>query len=174
MANFDFPRGFEVVRKTDGADPRLQYATIAPTNTAIGKNDLLEARSDGFIWRAQAGTTTAFGIAAEAKAANTGGEIGYEPIDATTVIRAQSDDATIAAQTNLLLNYDIVDAAPSAAGLSQQEIDGSTGDTTASLPIKAIKVEQVVTPNGNVFGNHVVLECIVNQGAYKGAGTVGA
>jgi hypothetical protein len=172
MANVDFPRGFQPIRRLDSGNFDLQSNLISSSNTAIGKYDLLELRSDGFTWPAQAGSVTIVGVAAEAVAANTGGSINYYPTDGGLVLRAQVDDATVDAQTDLGLNYDIVATGPASTGISQMEIDGSTQATTATLPIKVLKVETVVTPTGNVLGANVVVECIVNQSAYKGTGAI--
>lgn len=166
MANLDYPRGCILVKGDETADTY----TIAPTNTAIGVNDPLEMRSDGYVWQAQAGSTTIIGIAAEAKAASTGGSIlVYD--DPLIEFQMQVNDANVNVQTDLGLAYDIVIGAP-VRGSSIAEIDGTTGAVTATLPIKPLRVSQIITKNGNVFGANVLLDCKFNQHFNK-AGSVG-
>lgn len=167
MANVDFPRGFEVIRN-GGA---IEYFDLAATHDAIGKNDLVELRSDGFAHRAQASSVTIVGVAQESKLANAGGQIAVQICTQQTVLRAQSDDATIDAQTDLNLNYDIVVGSPTSLGFSVMEIDGSTGATTATLPIKVLRVEQIEQfDKTNTFGANVVVECKLNANAFNGGG----
>lgn len=174
MANADFPMGAVPHRKTDGTSFVLQYHEISSSNSAIYEGDFIEARNDGYAHPAQASSVTIFGVSAKYIPANTGGTVPYYPAE-NSIFIMQSDDATIAAQTNLLLNYNIVATAGSATtGRSAMEIDGNTGATTADLPIKVLRL---VTVNDTV-GNDITLanakfEVIINQSATKGGGAVG-
>lgn len=174
MPNLDFPRGAEPIRMRDGGSIVSDIIEIASTNTLIGYFDLLERRADGFIWPAQAASTTIVGIAMETIQANTGGTINYVPLNADVLFTMQSDDASIDAQTDFDLVYDIIASAPNAlTGRSTMEIDGSSGAATATLPIKILRVHPIITQDGNALGANVLLECVINHGVTKGAGTVG-
>ena len=169
MANLDFPRGAVPIKGTSGSEQTNLYA-LAAVHDAIGQYDLVEIRADGCCHQAVAASVTVVGIAAEAFAANTGTQIKVYD-DPNIEFQMQSDDATIAAQTNLGLADDFVIGAP-VNGRSIAEIDGNTGAVTATLPIKPIRVSQIVSQNGNAFGANVLLDCRFNQHYYK-AGSVG-
>lgn len=167
--NVDFPRGFIPVRYKDGRSLTNEYFDISATNAEIAKNDIVERRADGFVHIAQASSVTIVGIAAEHKAANSGGQIAVVPAPGL-VMQAQVDDATVDAQTDIGLNYNIVATVPS-GGKSQMEIDGSTQATTATLPILIERVSNVIDQTGNVLGANVLVDCVFNQCAYNGGGT---
>lgn len=169
MANVDFPRGFIPVRYKDNRAIVNEYFDVAPTNTEIAKYDVVERRADGYVWPVQAGSTSVVGVAAEAIAANTGGQIAVVPAPGL-VMQAQVDDATVNAQTDIGLNYDILATAP-VSGKSQMEIDGSTQATTATLPILIERVSNVISQDGNALGANVLVDCVFNQCAYNGGGT---
>lgn len=84
----------------------------------------------------------------------------------------QSDDATIAAQTDLGLNYSITVAAGNATyKRSGMEIDGSTGATTATLECKVLRLLPAVD---NAFGaNCKVIFKINNHQLGSHTGTAG-
>lgn len=169
MANPDFPRGAQPLRYQNGRRLACEYIKISSSNGQIDKDDILELRSDGFAHRAQATSTTIIGIAAEYKAANAGGKIAYYPAPGL-VFLMQSDDASVAAQTNLQLNYDIIPGSASTTKLSVMELDGSTGATTATLPLKALKLYENQGETVNAFGANAVLECVFNATAFNGGG----
>lgn len=170
MANVDNPRGFIPIRYKNGSPLRVEYFDVSSSNSAIGVNDIVERRSDGYVHIAQASSVSIVGVAAEAKSANAGGTIAVYPAPGL-LMQAQSDDATITAQTDLGLNYNITATAPS-GGKSQMEIDGNTGATTATLPILVERVAEIIDANRtNTLGANVLLECTFNQCAYNGGGT---
>lgn len=169
MANVDFPRGFIPVRYKDNRSLVVEYFDVSSTNAEIAVNDIVERRSDGFVHIAQAASTSVVGVAAQAKAANSGGTIAVVPAPGLVML-AQVDDATVNAQTDIGLNYDIVATVPS-GGKSQMEIDGSTQATTATLPILIERVADVTSVAGNALGANVLVECVFNQCAYNGGGT---
>ena len=169
MANLNFPRGFIPI---GGCNSVREY-NIAAANPQIGENDLVERRADGFVYPASVTTITPIGIAAESKAANSGGRLKvYDSPD--LLLEAQVDDASVAAHTDFDLNYDIIASAPNAvSGRSTMQIDGSTKAATATLPIKILRIREIVTKERNVLGNHVAVECIINNHLHKSTGVIG-
>ena len=168
MANVNFPSGFEPVSSFDGDDLNLIYLDVSSTNSEIGLYDVVERRSDGFIHQVQAGSVSIVGVAAERKAANSGGVIAIHPAQGL-IMRAQTDDATVDAQTDIGLNYDITVGVPnSVTQRSTMQIDASTQATTATLPINVLRVAPVAN---NALGANVVLECVFNQTFINGGGT---
>lgn len=169
MANVDFPRGFRPKK----GHMKTEWYPIATNNAQIGQYDLLERRSDGFIHPAQASSVTIIGVAAASIPANTGGEVPVYD-DPCLIFEAQTDDATVDAQTDLDLNYDIVASTPdSITGRSTMEIDGSTQAATATLPIKILRVLNVISQAGNALGANVAVECIINNHLLKSTGVAG-
>lgn len=169
MANINFPRGFIPI---GGCNSVREY-NIAAANPQIGENDLVERRADGFVYPAQATTITPIGVAAESKAANSGGKLKvYDSPD--ILLEAQADDANIAAQTDFDLNYDIIASAPNAiTGRSTMQIDASTKAATATLPIKVLRIREIVTKERNALGANVAVECIINNHLHKSTGVIG-
>lgn len=170
MANIDFPMGFKPRYRLGGGSINPIYLDLGGSQGAIAKDDLLERRSDGYIYPAQASSTTIVGVAAETKSASATGKIGvFSAPD--LVYEAQVDDATVNAQTDLDLNYDVTVTAP-VSGKSQMEIDGSTQAATATLPIKIIGVQTYNDGYENALGANVKVLCVLNQGIFK-AGALG-
>jgi len=166
--NRDFPAGFKVKRIDGSSCHAMEENKLAATHDAIGNGCLLEHRSDGFTHPAQATSLTICGISAEYKAANAGGNILFEPLTGQEVLEAQVSSNDVAAQTDLKLNYDIIATAPDATTKqSLMEIDGTSGATTATLPIKITKVSEKIDVDGNALGGQVVVECRLNHGAFK-------
>jgi len=169
MANLDYPNGFTIIK---GWQVCNEY-DLAAANSQIGEGDLIERHTDGYVRPAVATSTTIVGVAAESKAANSGGKLKVYD-DPNAVFVAQADDANIAAQTDLRLNYDIVASAPnSISGRSTMEIDASTKAATATLPIKVLRLASVITKEGNALGANVKVECLINNHLLKSTGVVG-
>lgn len=167
--NVDFPRGFIPYKGCH----RTEYYPIASNNAEIGLFDLVERRADGFVHPAQATSVTILGVAAERKAANSGGEIAVYD-DPFMRFLAQMDEADFDAQTDFDLNYNIVATTPNTlTGQSQMEIDSSTGAATATLPIKVLRVADVLSPAGNALGANVLVECIIQNHLLKSTGVNG-
>lgn len=84
----------------------------------------------------------------------------------------QADEADIDAQTDILLNADIVaTAGNSSYKISRHELDSSTIATTATLPLKVLGVEPRVD---NALGGQVdVVVKINNHQLAGGTGTAG-
>lgn len=84
---------------------------------------------------------------------------------------AHSDDSSIDAQTDLMLNYNIVASSATNTTLSNAKIDGNTGATNSDLPIKVLRVSKRI---GNKLGANVEVECQINNHQLKGGtGTEG-
>lgn len=170
MANLDFPMGFRARYRIGGGVLIPVYFDLDGSQGEIAPDDLLERRSSGGIYPAQAGSTTIVGTAAEAKAASATGRIAvYASPD--IVFEAQVADATVNALTDFDLNYNIVATAP-VGGKSQMEIDGTTQAATATLPIKIIGYNRYPDAYANDLGAFVKVLCVINQGILK-AGALG-
>jgi len=157
MANTDFASGFEPLKYENGGELQVEEGTISDSNSAIGYFDPLEMHTDGYLQQAQAASTRIVGVAAEYKAANSGGTIKYYPATGL-VMRAQVDDATVAAQADLDLTYDMVVGAPNATTKrSIFEIDGDSSHAT-DKPISILRVAPAQDIVGNALGANVALE----------------
>lgn len=158
--------GFKVIE----GDQSTHAYTISSTNSAIGEGDMIAMLDTGFVDRAAAGSTTIIGIAAHAVAVNTGGSLlVYD--NPNIVFQGSVNNANFNAQTDFGLVYDLVDAAPT-NGRSNQLIDVTTQATTATLPIKPLRLSTQVSKPANALGASVLLDCQFNQHFLK-AGSVG-
>lgn len=167
MSNRDTPMGFLPSYCWSGRIVPKAYE-LAAANTIIGIGDLLVRTADGVVDRAAATAVQIVGVAAEAKDASSGGSILVWD-NPFIVFRAQVDDATVNAQTDFNLNYDIV-VADAVNGRSQMEIDGSEQAVTSTLPITLIGL---YPDPRNSLGEHVDVLCIINNHVYKSLGTTG-
>lgn len=169
MSNINYASGFTPVRYKNGTAMICDYLDISSSNSVIDKNDLLERAADGYIQRATATSRSIVGVAAEHKAANAGGKVAFYPIQGL-IMEAQVDNG-LDARTDIGNAFDILPGSPASSGISQMQIDGSTKNTTASLPIK---VEGLVERVGvtNDFGDYAKVLCVVNESHY-GAGSIG-
>lgn len=174
MANVNFPFGFEPVRYSTGEQQVYSYLPVSPTNPVIGKGDPLERDVNGFLQPAAINSTTFVGIAEQFLAASAGGEIAYSPVE-NLIMRAQVDDANVAAQADLALEYEFTPGAPDPlTGRSTYQIRGSSKAANANFPLKLTQLSNTLTQlPPNAFGLNVVVECVANTGAFKGQGTVG-
>lgn len=160
----DAPRGFIPIKSFTGEICRINSYKLAAANAVLGKYDLVTLTNAGVIDRSAASDVQIVGCAATASAASQGTD-NFPVFDAFgTIFEAQGDDATIAAQTDLNLNYNIV-VADAVNGISQMEIDASTGNTTNTLPIKVLRL---VRKTGNSFGANCAVECIINNHVLSG------
>lgn len=147
MSNADRP---------SGARPcgSILSATEYVAGSEIFPGDFVSLASDGKVDSASA-TSALLGVA-----------LGYASADGKRVLVAddpgqkyyiQSDSDDVDAQTDINLNYDIVaTAGDSTYDVSRMELDGDSGATTATLPLKLLDIVQ--SPN-NAFGANV--ECLV-------------
>ncbi len=173
MANVDAPHGFLPVRAKSGGCIVTSRFAVTAANGSMGIGDLIVIDATGLITgraAAAAAAGTVLGIAAEPKAASSGGTM-LVWADDDIVFEGQCDDTTgtATAQTCIGNNIDIVNTAPS-NGISQQELDESTSAVTATLPFKIIGKYPVV---GNDFGQFNRLEVMLNKSLQKSGGDGG-
>lgn len=164
MANADTPFGLKPIR----GPFRTNSYTLATSNTAIGVGDIVVMTTAGTVDIAAASCVQTLGVALSQAEANSGAEILVSDHPGTIYV-AQMDDATTGTGdvlTGVGGNFNIV-ATPSSGGQSRMEIDENTLATTATLPIKVLKL--YAAPN-NAFGTHVKVECILNN-SILGGGT---
>lgn len=160
----DAPRGFQPIKSFGGEVGRVNGYKLATANTALGKWDLLNMTSAGHVNRAAASDLYIVGAAATHAAASAGTEFFPVYDDPYSIFLCQSDDSTIAADTDFNLNYNIV-VANASNNVSQMEADGNTGDTTNTLPLKALRYHR---QSGNTVGANVALEVIINNHVLSG------
>lgn len=174
MANVDAPYGFRLVRTLDGSDPVIRdYPVDSSNSAAIGIGDLVVVEADGNITRAAASPAagSVIGVAASPIAASTAGSVSVWE-GTNNVFSAQTDDGTgtgTTRATSANSNFNLVDTAP-VSGVSKQELDESSSNTTATFPFKCIDIYKVV---GNAYGEFNQLEVIINAHTYKSVGTLG-
>lgn len=164
MANADRPKGFEPVGQVLRCTPYVADAVCYP-------GDVLERTAAGKVQPVSNGATSIpIGVAMSYAAADGDEVLVSDHPD--QLYRAQADDADIDAQSQIGLNYDIVaTAGDSDYKLSRQEVDSSSGVTTAATPLQLIRIEP--RPD-NALGANV--DCIVRlnmHGLNNEAGTTG-
>jgi len=147
MANKDQPRGAEPFGKVLRVSKYIAGGTVYP-------GDLLKQDNTGRLVVVAAGDAS-IGVAANKAAVGEAVQVWDHP-DQRFVI--QSDDATEpAALTAVGLNYDVLaTAGDSTYNTSRQELDGSTGATTATLALKLLALAPAAD---NAFGAQA--DCIV-------------
>lgn len=86
--------------------------------------------------------------------------------------RVQADGADIDAQTDIGLNYAILGTdRDSSTKESRQELDSSSANTTATLPLKLVAIDKT---EGNEFGANADCVVVINNHQLKGGtGTEG-
>lgn len=186
MANLDSPFGLRPVRMVNGSpfsNQQNRYRIAANYGTSIYQGDLVQVVTGGGIERvAASGSGLILGVfngctytdptSGKQKwsnyypASTNASDIIAFVIDAPdTVFEVQADAAFPVA--DLFGNFDIVDNSPvgdTTSGISNLELDVTTGATTSTLPLKAIDISQdplnddVATANTNVLvviNNHL-------------------
>lgn len=151
-----------------GAQPagRGYQANVYKAESTIYKGDFLKKNAAGTVERAAA-SDALIGVALTDAAASADVLVADHP---DQLFRIQSDDATIDAQTDIGLNYDIVVAAANTTyKRSGMELDGSTGNTTATLPLKLMRIE--AAPD-NALGANV--KCVVRINNHQNGSHTGA
>ena len=111
MANVDSPNGFLPYSGPGNGQAVVTYLDLSTSNSAIGKGDPV-THASGVVDQAAAAAALC-GIAAEAKAANSGGQIAVWADPAQRFI-AQTDDTTgtATALAGALNNCDFVTGTP--------------------------------------------------------------
>lgn len=187
MANKDAPFGLRPIRMIGGGDftgGQDRYSIASSYNTSLYQGDLVEPLTNGTIGRKAAGEADpVLGVFNGCRYTNpttgtpTWANTYQQPIaasdiyafvvcDPSVVYEVQADDTF--PTTDLFGNFDIVDNSPEGdvnSGISHLELDVTTGNTTATLPLKAIGISEdpdnsdtasantnvVVTINNSVF-----------------------
>lgn len=131
MANKDMVVGAMPFGRVYAANVYLAEGTIYP-------GDFLKLNANGTVEQAAA-SNACIGVAAHYAAA-AGDVLVFDHPDQMFMI--QSDDATDPdAQTDIGLNYNIIVASgDSTYKRSGMELDGSTGNTTATLPLRLVQL----------------------------------
>lgn len=147
MANYDAPSGFKPVG-------RVKSKTKYQAGGAVYPGDAVKFDSDGEVVAASASDALC-GVAATYASGQ--GEAVHVFDDPNQLFVCQSDGSDIDAQTDINLNYNIVaTAGNSTYKVSRMELDANTGDTTATLPLKLLYIDN--RPD-NALGEFV--DCIV-------------
>lgn len=146
MANDDRPRGFQ----PKGEPIRVNKYTAGGT---IYPGDCVHMESDGKV-DAAAASEALLGVAIN-KAVDGGDVLVADDPQQQYVVQASGSD--IDAQTDINLNYDILaTAGNSTYDISRQELDSASGNTTATLQLKLLAIEE---REDNALGAQV--DCIV-------------
>ena len=187
MANKDAPFGLRPIRMIGGGDftgGQDRFDVASGYTTSLYQGDLVEPLTNGTIGRKAAGETDpVLGVfngcryTKPTTGTPTWANTYQQPIaasdiyafvicDPSVVYEIQADDTF--PTTDLFGNFDIVDNSPvgdTSSGISHLELDVATGNTTATLPLKAIGISEdpdnsdtasantnvVVTINNSVF-----------------------
>ncbi len=166
MANTNNPNG---ARPYGAVKSLRKYVASAATYPG----DFMKLKSDGTIEAAGA-TDACIGVAMSyASASNAQNLEVLVADDPDQLFIIQSDGAEVSAQTAINLNYAINAASPNTTyKQSREQLDASTGDTTATLPLKLLALLGEVKKDA--FG--VGAECVVainNHQLKGGTGTLG-
>jgi hypothetical protein len=143
----------------DGAKPYGPCLRIRPykAEAAVYPGDLLKQNAAGTVEQAAA-SNACIGVALTYAAA-AGTVLVADHPDQEFVMQVDTND--VDAQTDMGLNYNItVASANTTYRRSGMEIDGTTGATTATLPIKVLRALPAVD---NALGANVKVICKINN-----------
>lgn len=134
MANQDRPKGLE----PKGEPMRVNRYTAG---AQVRPGDLVTRKSDGKVDPYVAGSTDRpLGVVICTSADGEQCQVSDHP-DQQYIV--QADDNNVNAVTDLGLNYEIVDTASDASfNISRHELDGNSGNTTATLPLRLIDFDE--------------------------------
>jgi len=193
MANKDSAFGCKPVRMMGGAPysgGQSRYRIASGATTPIFQGDLVNQLTAGVIGRHTAtGTVPIVGVfnGVQYTDPTTGEQVfkNYYPgsIAASDIIASVVDDPNVVFEiqgdaampvADLFGNFDIVDGSPvgdTSSGISNMEIAVSTGNTTASLPLKALDISQD-PDNDDVSSSNTNVLCVIQNHicGQKGAG----
>ena len=193
MANKDAPFGCRPVRMMGGAPysgGQSRYRIASGATTPIYQGDLVTQLTAGVLGRhAASGTVPIVGVfnGVSYTDPTTGEQVfkNYYPgsISASDIIANIIDDPDVVFEiqgdaafpvADLFGNFDIVDGSPvgdTYSGQSNTEIGVSTGDTTATLPLKALDISQD-PDNSDVASANTNVLCVIQNHimGQKGAG----
>lgn len=162
MANLDQPSGFSPKGEALRENKYLAGGVVYP-------GDCVKLDAAGKVVVAAAGDALC-GVANSHASADGESVMVWDHPDQLFI--GQADDASIDAQTDINLNYDILATAGSSTyKVSRQEVDASTGSATATVVLKLLAVEEKV---GNALGAQCkVIVRINNHQLSAGTGTAG-
>jgi hypothetical protein len=193
MANKDSAFGCKPVRMMSGAPysgGQSRYRIASGATTPIFQGDLVTQLTAGVIGRhAAAGTVPIVGVFNGVSYTDpTSGEQvfkNYYPgsISASDIVASVIDDPNVVFEiqadaafpvADLFGNFEIVEGSPvgsTASGISNLELDVTTGATTATLPLKALDISQDPDNDDTSSSNTNVL-CVIQNHimGQKGAG----
>ena len=193
MANKDSAFGCKPVRMMGGAPfsgGQSRYRIASGATTPIFQGDLVTQLTAGVIGRhAATGTVPIVGVfnGVQYTDPTTGEQVfkNYYPgsIAASDIIASVVDDPNVVFEiqgdaamplADLFGNFDIVDGSPvgdTSSGISNTEIAVSTGNTTATLPLKALDISQD-PDNDDVSSSNTNVLCVIQNHicGQKGAG----
>ena len=193
MANNNSPFGCKPVRMMGGAPysgGQSRYRIASGATTPIFQGDLVTQLTAGVIGRhAATGTVPIVGVfnGVQYTDPTTGEQVfkNYYPgsIAASDIIASVVDDPNVVFEiqgdaampvADLFGNFDIVDGSPvgdTSSGISNTEIAVSTGNTTATLPLKALDISQD-PDNDDVSSSNTNVLCVIQNHicGQKGAG----
>ena len=193
MANKNSAFGCKPVRMMGGAPysgGQSRYRVASGVTTPLFQGDLVTQLTAGVLGRHVAtGTVPIVGVFNGVQYTDpTTGEqvfkntypgsitasdiIAFIVDDPNVVFEVQADDTFPVA--DLFGNFDIVDASPvgdTKSGVSNMELDVTTGNTTATLPLKALDVSQDPN-NSDVASANTNVLCVIQNHimGQKGAG----
>lgn len=157
MANTDTPVGARPVGSVR-ANPYQAGGTIYP-------GDFVKLDANGQVVAASASNA----LCGVALSYATSGQDVLVADDPDQRFICQVDDNTIDAQTDLNLNYNITATAGNTSyKISRMEVDGSTGATDSTLPVRVLKLYQEV---GNALGAAALVEIKINNHQLNGGGS---
>lgn len=157
--------------KPRGAQPygQIYRAQLYVSGGAVYPGDFVSTNSSGQVVAASA-SSALLGVAANYTSASGKDLLVYDHPDQMFVV--QSDDTNPGAQTDFNLNYDIVATSGNTTyNASRMALDGSTGATTATLPLKALSYEK--RPDNALSAECDVVVLINNHQLKGGTGTAG-
>ena len=185
MANKDAPFGLRPIRMIGGGDftgGQDRFDVASGYTTSLYQGDLVEPLTNGTIGRKAAGETDpVLGVFNGCRYTNpttgtpTWANTYQQPIaasdiyafvicDPSVVYEIQADDTF--PTTDLFGNFDIVDNSPVGdvnSGISHLELDVTTGNTTATLPLKAIGISTDADNSDTASANTNVVVTINNS-----------
>jgi len=187
MSNVDRPNGFRPVMHINGNPYTGGYRKYFSASDNLAKGDLVEADGTGSAQgypscgRAEASDVIQ-GVVVGWEVNPDGLENNYHVASAVyavfiaddpdLILEAQSDDGTlVVADVGQNVNF-VVAALDTTTGASNMEIDGDTGATTATLPLKIIQFVDRID-NDTSSANHRLLVAFNNHKFKGGTGTLG-
>lgn len=164
MANSDKSFGF---RPCEPNAP-IHYHNLSSTNSEILKGHPVVKGTDGYIVAATAGggAISVLGIAAEYKAANSGGKIGVYDDPATEFYVQEDGDGATSSVAYEGENVDFISTHTSGNGIdSVCELDISSHAATATLAFRIVRLADEI-PN-NAYGANAIWRVRMNAAQYK-------